>query len=59
MGEDNKHAPEVGAQARDGKLADSDGLFDACINGVTDIGINHRIQTGTIIANRNLSDSGQ
>ena len=51
MSENNKPAPEVGAQARDGKLADSDGLFDACINGVTDIGINHRIQTGTISAN--------
>ena len=56
MSDDKKPAPEREAQAREKELTDRDGLYNAIVNGRTDIGIGHSIRTGTITTV--LSQSG-
>ncbi len=46
-GGNKKPAPDE--RGREKRQKDIDGLYDACVNGKTDIGISHHVQTRTIV----------
>lgn len=41
--------PALDERGRGKRQKDIDGLYDACVNGKTDIGTDHHIQTRTIV----------
>lgn len=41
--------PALDEREREKRQKDIDGLYDACVNGKTGIGISHHVQTRTIV----------